>query len=173
MTSSGIIGVQNNESPFPPPRRYAVLITSHARQRWIERIADPTRYAHLATCKVYQCPECNSKIQDIHRAIRCARRYIDGEIARRIREAKAADSYVRDVNFMAAVKKRYGEERDFTFLQDHSAVFVIVTPPEEPSPVLLTVMSLDMIDGTVFQNFSGDEMKAVFSRWKHERRQKR
>lgn len=165
-------GNPSPSTPAPPPR-YSILITSHARQRWIERIADPRRYAHLATCKTPGCSECVSKLHDIRAAIRCSRRYIDGEIARRVREAKAAGGVVKDVNFMAAVRKRYGEERDFLFLQDHSAVFVIVNPPDEDIPVLLTVMSLDMIDGTVIQTFKGDEMKAVFSRWKHERRQKR
>lgn len=160
-------------SPSPERPRYSILITVHARQRWMERVADPKHYAHLSKCKVPNCDQCNSLMHDLRNAIRCARRHIDGAIARRVREAREAGSFVKDVNFMRAVKKRYGEDRDFTFLQDHSAVFVIVNPPDEPTPVLLTVMSLDMIDGTVIQTFKGDEMKPVFERWKHERRQKR
>ena len=157
--------------PFVQARpRYAVLITKHARERWLERIADPERYQHLSKCRVSGCCECASKARDIVGSIAAYGRQIDGEMARRVREARAAKSLVKDANFMAAIKKRYGEEQVFEFLQDHSAVFVIVHPTNEPTPVLKTVMSLDMIDGMVFQVFKHDNMAPVFERWKHERR---
>ena len=162
---------QNTEQAFSLPKRYAVLITTHARQRWMERVVDPERYSHLKGCKVSCCEECLTKIQEIRNILRDSRRNVDSEIARRVREARAAKAVVKDMNFMAAIKKRYGEEKVFEFLQDHSAVYVITHPPNEPSPVLLTVMSLDMIDGMVFQTFKPEELKPVFERWKHERRQ--
>jgi len=139
----------------------------------MERVVDPQRYGHLKGCKTSGCEECRSKMQEMRNILRDNRRNIDSDIARRVREARAAKSLVTDLNFMAAVKKRYGTERVFEFLQDESAVFVIVHPPNEPSPVLLTVMSLDMIDGMVFQTFKPEELKPVFERWKHERRTSR
>lgn len=159
-------------NPFPPPRRYAITITSHARRRWVERVTHPDRFKHLSQCK-FGCLECGRKLDELQAVIANSKRNIDGEISRRIRDARAAGQFVKDINFMAAVKKRYGEGRDFTFLQDDCAVFVTVKPPDEPSPVLLTVMSLDMIDGTVLQTFrTKEELGKVFSRWRHERRMK-
>ena len=160
-----------NEKVDPSSRRYAITITSHARRRWVERIAAPEKFRHLSQCKTFACEECQRKNNELFTIIGNSKRNIDGEIARRIRDARTAGQFVKDVNFMAAVKKRYGEARDFTFLQDDCAVFVIVKPPEESSPVLLTVMSLDMIDGTVFQTFrTKEELVKVFSRWRYERR---
>jgi hypothetical protein len=152
---------------------YKLLITVHARQRWVERILCPDRYVHLRTCKrPKQCVTCIAQMAEINAMIDRSCREIDRNIIRRYFAAKEAESYVLDPNFHAAIRQRFGDE-EFTFLKDHSAVFAISHPPNEPIPVLKTVMSLDMIEGMVFQVFGNDReaIQTVFERWRHERRQ--
>ena len=152
---------------------YRLVITAHARERWVERVLCPDRYKHLQTCKrVQSCETCHSQMQEIKSMISRSCREIDRGIVRRYFAALESEAYVVDVNFHAAIRKRYGSE-EFSFLKDHSAVFVVAHPPGEPVPVLKTVMTLDMIDGMVFQVFGNDKeaINTVFERWRHERRQ--
>lgn len=152
---------------------YRLLITTHARERWVERILCPERYTHLRTCKnPRNCSQCQAQVAEINMMISRSCREIDRSIIRRYFAALKDENYVIDPNFHAAIRQRYGQE-EFTFLKDHSAVFVVAHPPDEPIPVLKTIMSLDMIEGMVMQVFGNDQeaMKKVFERWRHERRQ--
>lgn len=169
----------NDETPTTdtaPPKKYDLIITSHARQRWIERIADPTRYEHLRTCR--GCETCTSLINDIRNILRVAGRSIDGVIVRRYRKARDEGNRVTDISFQEAVKKKeeilrqYREPRELEFLVSENAILVVAKKPDQDTPVLLTIMSEDMIEGTIFRTLDPSELKRVFKRWHFERRMK-
>lgn len=148
------------------PKKYDVIITSHARQRWVERIADPKRYGHLKRCHLENCEKCSSLLYDIHGIIKAYGKTIDGAIVQRYRRAKTENSKVTDVSFLKAMAKQHGDLACFEFLRSENAVFM--TKLEENTPILITVMGIGMIDGTVLRNFSKEELKTVFHRWKRE-----
>ena len=87
---------QTPESPVRKP--YLVIISSHARERWIERVADWKRYEHLGKCQ--GCGTCVNLVHDIRTAIQIGARYIDRAIVARFREALEAGAKVVDVNFL-------------------------------------------------------------------------
>jgi len=151
---------------------YVCIISGHARERWIERIADPKRYEHLRTCP--GCGTCVNLLHDIRRFIQLGGRYIDREIASRFKVALEAGSRVVDASFLEAFKKQFGENVPYEFDQNGRAVFVIAkNNTEGEPPILVTVLTDEMIDGTVIRKMSTDEMKTVFKRWQFEIRQKK
>ena len=156
------------------PRRYDILITKHARERWVTRIADPERFTHLNSCKRIRrnCSECGWDLNAAHSTIRECRRGIDIAIVSAYRRARDDKMFVTDENFKEAIRKRYGE-KNLKFYNDGRAVFVVLDPaPDLDIPVLLTIMTPDMIDGMVFQVMEPADMKAVFDRWKREMKRK-
>src|SRR6185312_3189837 len=150
---------------------YPVIITLHARERWVERIVDPRHYHHLRTCT--GCEKCNSLIRDLQGAIRYCGKQIDRVIAGRFKTAKENGKKVVDVSFLEAFKKQHGSEsEEYDFYQSGNAVFVVRQNSKEGEPpILITVLSEDMIDGTVIRTMNSEELKSVFKRWKFERRQ--
>jgi hypothetical protein len=157
-----------------PKKKHDVIITNHARERWLERVVDPKRYEHLRTCRCpkVNCPECTSLIHDIRGILRLSRRVIDGRIASCYRNARDNNKRVTDISFIEAINKRYGEEiaANMDFLISQSGAAILVTARKEDTPVIKTILTADMIEGTIFRNLNKDELKQVFSRWKHERR---
>lgn len=154
-------------------KKYELIITNHARERWVERVVDATRYEHLSKCKVGSgCGTCESLINDIHGALRMARKQIDGRILACYLSAKQANDRVTDVSFMETIAKTHGSDaKHMDFLISGIAILVVSQKPEEETPQLLTVLTKNMIDGTVVKNTPVPEMKKVFKRWKHEIRQ--
>lgn len=162
------------DAPSEQPRKkYDLIITVHARERWVQRIADPRRYEHLDSCKVVGCPTCVSLVHDLRNAVMVCGRGVDSSIAACYRRAKAEGRRVTDVSFMEAVRKKWPEDAGiFDFLIGHRAVLVVSQKPEEDTPILRTVMTTDMVDGMVVRTMGRDEMKVVFKRWKREARNK-
>lgn len=152
----------------------SLLITEHAKERWVERVVDPTRYIHLETCKIQGCKTCSSLLYDIRGILRNpkAKRSIEGRILATYQQSLLTNSYIADVSFLEAVKKKYGDISRFKFLLTGSgmAVLVVSKKPEESFPALLTVMRSDMVDGMVIRTMNKQEMKNVFNRWKYETR---
>jgi hypothetical protein len=144
------------------------VITPHARQRYIERISSPKLFAHLGTCRRPSCDTCVSLAIRIRHTTQAARKYIDREIRDKLGKAQADGAHVKNPSFLEVIRKVYPTDRNFEFLMYGTAVFVIVNPADEPSPVLLTVMSVDMIDGMVIQSSTTDELTVYFDRWKRE-----
>jgi hypothetical protein len=161
-------------TPDVPVRKpYLIIITPHARERWIERIADPKRYEHLGKCP--GCVTCANLQRDIREAIYIGARYIDRSIVQRYREAKEAGARVVDPLFLAAFKKEQRSEgEEFEFYQSGRAVFCIGENDREGEPpILITVLTEEMIDGTVLRRASSpEELKTVFKCWAFENRQR-
>jgi hypothetical protein len=89
------------------------------------------------------------------------------------RQARTNGDRVTDVSFQEAVKKRYREEAgQFDFLISGKAILVTALRPDADTPILLTVMTTDMIDGMVIRNLNTEELKTVFKRWRHESKQR-
>lgn len=153
--------------------KWVGLITPHARARFVERITSPNLFSHLSSrCRISGCPECVSLTIQLKQTIEVSRRYLDEAIRKRIWKAQQNNSRVTDTNFLEIVSKTYPSNRDFDFWQDdEGAVFVIVKPPDEPSPVLLTVLSFEMVDGFVIKSASKEELQNYFDRWKMAARQ--
>jgi hypothetical protein len=128
-------------------RQYDLLITQHARERWLERSVDPARYIHLETCKVPECQNCSHLLHNIRGILQNskAKISIENSIIDTYHHSLATNSYVTDISFMSAVKKKYGDVNDFKFLLTGSgrAVLVVFQNPQEKLPVLKTVMRSD------------------------------
>jgi hypothetical protein len=149
--------------PFP------LHISVHGEQRWVERIVDPKRYNHLESCRTDSCETCNSLIQDIRRVLaNCG-----PAIRRRIQDcysyAKEQDRRITDPSFLQAVGTRFNMTTS-EFYQMSNGILVVAT--DSNPPTLVTVLSLDMLTGTVFRNLRGDDLKEVFGRWKFETKQR-
>lgn len=147
---------------------FYLVITHHARERWVERISDPDKYSHLSTCQ--GCAVCHRLMNQIKTAVEFAKRHIDYEIMRRYRYARRENHVVNDVSFLQAQLKLYREDFPlYEFYQNGNAVFIIKN--DVKPPVLTTILSQDMIDGTAIRTMKGSEMKEVFNRWKFENKQ--
>ena len=138
---------------------HSVIITRHARERWVERIIDPKRYDHYRLCRV-GCPTCVDLAYDMMNTIRIAGRGIDRDISQRFRSARPVEDQV----FLKAVGQTH-DLASHAIKRDDKAVFVTL---KAEIPVLGTVMSIDMMTGTIIRNNSGNNLKNVFSSWKHE-----
>lgn len=144
---------------------YDLIITHHARERWVERIMEPVRFAHLAACRRPGCETCDSLRTERSSVIRGAKRSVDGSLAASFR---AATEPVCNRLFMQAVAKRYGRQADrLGFRKNGNAVFVVA---KEAPPVLLTVMSQDMVQGLIFMTLDHRELRPMFEELKHQRR---
>jgi hypothetical protein len=150
---------------------YKLLIGDHGRQRWIERVVDPKRYKHLSICKIPNCEECKSLMFDIRNVIKTLGHRIDSQISGAFLEARDAGRKVTDVSFIEAIRRKeiLRDELDF-YLTNRKGTVIAVT--RNDPPVLVTILSNDMIDGTVIRNNDRDSMKTVFQRWKYEARRR-
>lgn len=154
--------------------KYEILITSHARFRWVERIDSPQKYAHLSVCKL-GCETCQILLHSLNEHLRIARKYIDRAILHAYQAAIYQNTRVLDYNFMWAVLKLHGEEEaeHLEFLIYKNAVLV-VKKSDAQIPVIKTILSHDMIDGTALQAFrKGKERDDLLKRWKFEDKQRK
>lgn len=148
-------------------------IKSHARKRYVERIRQPSHYAHLSTCKL-NCSECQKLNGDLECVVNNFGRKIDWEIGTSYREAKSNNWIITDFNFIEAIKQKYGEigAGRRSFYRNKNAVFVVIE--DEEVPVLVTVLDISMIEGTVLDAFVGtNKMSSVFSAWKFQAKQRK
>lgn len=148
--------------------KYPVIITSHARERYVVRISDPVRYSHLNQCKL-GCEMCTSLAMELRQAIVVCRRGIDRELSGRILAAIRGNKLVQDQMFLSAIAKIFPAEvyENSQYYMDEKAIYVIVR--EKDGPVLVTVLSLSMLDGTILRSCKNiDDFKKVFATWKRE-----
>lgn len=151
---------------------YYLIVTNHARERWLERIVDPQSYSHLSRCT--GCQKCLDLQLRMKEVIERVGKNINREIVKRYRIARMANAEVTDELFLQAVRKLNFEDFDrLQFFRDGKAVFVIKKVDNEQAPLLITVLSQDMIDGLVIQRSSLTEMKNVFKQWKFQNKQRR
>lgn len=147
---------------------YDIIITKHARERWVERIADPKRYSHLLSCNK-NCPTCAKLHYDIKNVIEVAGHSIDGQIAAAYKEARNKNTVITDKNFIQ-VQKQFGDYHKFKFYsaRNNKAILIVAIDKRttEGLPLLLSVLTPDMVDGTVIN--CSNNIKAVFNNWKHE-----
>lgn len=151
-----------------------LIIKSHARRRYIERIHQPDHYKHLGNCKISNCKECAKLQDDITCVANCVGRKIDWKIATAYREAKQNNWVITDPSFIDAIKDKYGviDSAKKKFYRNRDMILVLVEDDEIPT--LVTVLNVHMVDGTTIDAFAGTEkMAEVFDRWKFQARQKR
>lgn len=141
-----------------------IKITSHARERWVQRIVDPNVYKHIDECKEFSsgCRECCSLYTQIRNCVNLCYRGINSEIARSIH----LSNEVVDPVFLKTMEN-YDNERgrnneNKKYYRNRNAVFVVVYG--EPHNTLISVLNADMIDGSVIK-FSNNH-KENFHSWK-------
>jgi hypothetical protein len=153
--------------------KHVVDITTHAHERWVERVLDPKTYAHLGTCKVAGCVECARlrSVRDMVLVNFGSR--IGRDIAGCYKEAIAANRRVTDPDFLRAVQKKFGRTDQTDFLLTPNYKIVLVVGNWTDPPTLMSIYTSDMIEGTMLRNLSGRELKPVMNRWKFEARQRK
>ena len=113
----------------------AIYLTTHLKERYLERFINKKRYDHLANCQTESCKHCVSLIYELKRASATAE--IKKEIFERLDKAREIRSYMNNTEFMARCYERYGYRR-FEFLVDDDALFVIIH--DEGKKIAVTVM---------------------------------
>lgn len=154
---------------MPPPK---LLVTQHARLRWVERAVDYERYKHLRYCQSNKCLQCQELRADLDLVVRNVKFYLDNSIQEYYREAVEADRWVRTGLFLEAIEKQYGKRDYVSFLQTKKGAILVLRVDSEDMYVLLSVLSNDMLESTVFRNaVTNDEFKAIFGKMKFQMRQ--
>jgi hypothetical protein len=154
---------------------HPIIITTHARQRYVERAVDPQKYGHLGKCG--GCETCDTLIREIDTTLLTIGRQIDRRICRRVMDAIRGGEKVTNPLFLEALRKRMPKEavEDTVYYIDRSReepIIFAVRKRDEKTNVLLTVMSYDMIEGTILRacNTHEDATK-VLKRWKFQSKQ--
>ena len=153
-------------------KKYPLTITKHARERYVVRISDPNRYRHLTQCRV-GCSECIRLDTELFNVLKAYRSNIDRTLSGRVLSLIKNNQKVTDTDFIRTMEKAYqiefsnGEAREY--YQDDKAVYVITREPDG-HPVLITVLSEDMIDGSVLK-YNTSNSKEILNRWKFQTRQ--
>lgn len=101
----------------------AVYLTTHLKERYIERFVNKKRYEHLSNCKGEGCQVCVNLIYELRRESSTIE--ISREIFDRITRAREIRSYMNNTEFTAKCYERYGYRR-FEFLVDDDALFVVI-----------------------------------------------
>jgi hypothetical protein len=166
------------DPPQDTLKRYPILITYHARQRWLERVADPKKYRHLVTCPDGgRCGICIQIIHELRDILRTYRQSLDRTISGRALAAIRHNDRVKDPMFLEAIRKKWPEdhcgasEHYFDPNSHQSIIFAIKREPDG-RPVVVTILTWDMIDGTVLMTNGNDPeaMQRVFKSWKSQAR---
>ena len=135
-------------------------IMSHARRRYVERIRQPEHYKHLTICKKY-CNECSKLESDLDCVVTNFGRKIDFEIASIYRKCKENNQVIKDSLFLDTVKALNKYKPNRIYYIDKNTIFVVV---QTEIPTLVTVLSKDMIDGTII--LKNPNVNHVFKTWK-------
>lgn len=138
-----------------------IIVTNHAKERWITRIISPEHYSHLNMCT--GCEKCTSLIHDINSALKMS----GNGISNSIRKSFANAEVVNDPHLLEAIEKHYPGR---VMYRNKNAVFVTKTDGEKI--VIVSIMSFDMLDGTLIRTKSKQEISSLFKRWKFESRHK-
>lgn len=150
-----------------------LIITQHGRLRWVERAADYERYKHLRYCQSNKCLQCQELCADLDFVARNVKARLDSSIREYYREAVEADRWVQAGLFYEAIEKQYGKRDYVSFLQTKKGAILVLRVDGEDMHVLLSVLSNDMLESTVFRNaVTSDEFKAIFSKMKFQIRSK-
>lgn len=155
-----------------------LIITNHARVRYVQRIRQPIHYKHLLNCNK-NCAECAKLEDDSKAVVRNFAPKIDWEIVTLFKEAKKQNWTIKDVSFLEAILKKYGENSNKDKFYRNGDAILVVTEDDNNEfnssfPTLVTVLNIQMIDGTTIDAFAGTkQMDNVFKRWKFQARQRR
>ena len=144
--------------------------TYHARERWVGRIVNPDRFPHYNHCKK-NCIDCYRDLVVIQSIVSRSCPDIDLAICIALNRCVRENMLVTDYTFLQVVRKKYGEDRNLKFYTNGKAVFVLLERIND-IPVVLSILTYDMIDGTVIKNTEQEDLKTVFNRWKREARSK-
>lgn len=151
---------------------HPIIITRHARERYVIRAVDPVKFAHLNSCR--GCDQCVSLLYEVNLITRSMRRHMDRHICRQALDAVERNEQVTDPLFIETVKTRlpkdYFGETNYYIDRSTPNTLVFVVKREE-ALVLKTVLTWDMIDGMVLRHcHKPEEFAKVFRSWKHQTR---
>lgn len=163
------------QSQPEPVKRYPILITHHARQRWLERVVDPKKYIHLRRCgDGGNCGICIQLIHELRDIMRNVRASLDRSISGRALAAIRNNERVTDPLFLDAIKRWFAEERvepteHYIDRQGPNTIVFAIRREPDGRPIVVTVLTWDMIDGTILMA-NMDDPKKVFDAWKRQAR---
>lgn len=147
---------------------YPIIVTQHARERYIVRVVDPQKFGHLETCK--GCGQCVNLLYEINILMRSMRKHMDRHISRQALKCMEQNEKVTDPLFLQTIKTHYPKEvfEETTYYIDRSTPtpLIFVVKKGDP-PILKTVLTWDMIDGTILRHCQNqEETTKVFKTWK-------
>jgi hypothetical protein len=109
-------------------------------------------------------------IHEIRNIIAFDQKAINGRICARALSVIEASQKVEDPVFLETIRKYYVDSKNKDFYEDRDFVYVLTNNTE--IPVLVTLLSRDMIDGTVIMKTEKPEMTNVFKAWKFHQKMK-
>ncbi len=141
-----------------------IYATKHACERFVERVADPSRYEHLSECN--GCQKCHSLITELRRASLFARRGLNTEITERVRASLQAGNKITDHLLIEAAEKHFkrpsGIVEYYFDVKNSNVVYVLAG-----DGAVLTVLTREKIDGFLVKkcDTKEDEMR-LLRHWK-------
>lgn len=144
--------------------------TYHARERWVGRIVNPERFPHYNHCKK-NCIDCHRELAVIQNIVSRSCPDIDLAMCIALRRCVSENQIVTDHNFLKSIRNKYEDDKNLKFYTNGKAVFVVLERIDDV-PLILSIMTEDMIDGTIIKNTQKEDLKTVFNRWKQEAKRK-
>jgi hypothetical protein len=115
------------------------IISTHARERYIERGEDRKKYAHLQTCK--GCPRCVSLMYDLRKQVAARGGFIDYEICDKLLASREVRIHTNNHIFLSMVYEKHGYNRFEYLVHDDSDMLFVVIHDEKKGKVCVTCFS--------------------------------
>jgi hypothetical protein len=163
--------------PEQSVKRYPIIITHHARQRWLERVVDPKKYLHLRRCSDGgNCSICIQLIHELRDIMQNVCASLDRSISARALASIRNNERVTDPLFLDSIKRWFAEEwveptEYYIDRQGQNTIVFVIRREPDGRPIVVTVLTWDMIDGiTMMANMK--DSKKFFDIWKRQTRQR-
>jgi hypothetical protein len=124
---------------------YRYIITSHVRQRFVERFSkEREQFYHLSSCRLSECQNCRDLAYTLSETVDRNKKVWDSIICAKLHDAKEVKIFNNDYNFMNNLYEKYGYDQRYRFLVDEDIIFVICI--DEGKNIVKTCMN---VKGTV------------------------
>jgi len=149
-----------------------VVVTSHARERWMERVADPDRYSHLHHCRL-GCATCVSLLHDMRSILSNIKRIIDQEIATRTTAAIKGNNRVQEDYVLELARKLFPEKKCDYYRDVRKPHVILVLTYDTIGPVVVSVLTQELLEGVAMRAADSKEARQnLFRHWKHQAQQR-
>jgi hypothetical protein len=123
------------------------IISTHARERYVERFYKRKKYGHLQECR--GCPKCVSLLFDLRRDVGTFNRLsLDQEMCKKIEAAREVKVHTNSSTFLAMVYDKHGYHRfEYLVHDDSDMLFVVIQDPAKGKVCVTCFSASDSVVG--------------------------